>query len=167
MSNRGMAVLGLRLFAIGIVIYTLYALPGLYYGWQQHALAGYTRGLALVHAVGLAVAAVMWFLPGRLAEVILPARSSQGMDQPLGVEQVQVVALSAVGALVVLLTLPDVLVLGGEVYRRAAALDELFEPALLVDLVSQALVLVLGAWLALGSRGWVGLVRRLRRAGAH
>lgn len=167
MSNRGVAVLGLRLFAIAIVIYTLYALPGLYYGWQQQALPGYVRGLALAHVAGLALAALMWFAPGRLAALILPARSSQSLDQALGVEQAQTVVLAAVGGLVVLLFLPEVLVLSWRLYEASRSLAEAPDPGQVVELAAHAGSLLLGLWLALGSRGWVGLIRRLRRAGAH
>lgn len=165
MTNRGMAVLGLRLFALYLFVSAFKALPELFLLLSAPVEDGrYLYLIVAAHLGPVLLAVLLWTQVGRCVDIMLPARRLAGPAEPPVPADWQSALLSAAGLVVL-----------------AAALPMLVEAAMVAHLQSQELValtieqrarltalalqIVLG--LALFLRGGVlgGLVRGLRQAG--
>ena len=158
MTNRGAAVLGLRLFALYLVARVLLDLPA------NHALL-ITSPAALTFAavlLPLLAAAAIWLNVGRVASWVLPPRRAGSLEEGSGpdAEGVAALAYAAVGLLLIGQALPPVLVAAAlQAGGRGAA--DWTSP----ELLSAGLTVALGLLLVAGARSLPGLVSRLRQAG--
>lgn len=166
MTDRGIAVLGVRLLALYLFVQVLTELPDLYalLMGARVALDSTHYGLLLAAQVGPGVVGLLlWFGAGGAASLLLPQRtvaprpplSSGGWYGP---------AFAAVGLWVAIDALPELLRLAADAHRHVLALEDLgFE--LRVAIAGAALRVVLGLCVLLGSRGFANLVARLRTSG--
>lgn len=168
MSNRGIAVVGVRLLALYLVLRLVFLVPELVAYWR-YADGGGVTYFATLAAVAL-IAAFLWFRVGTVVGWILPARTAQSLAEEDGPQerQVQALAFSAVGALLLAWTAPDLILHGYLLYR-----DWTFVPSVasldagpLMDAAKALLRAILGALLFFGSGGLVRLVHHLRRVGS-
>ncbi|KAB7619538.1 hypothetical protein [Alkalilimnicola sp. S0819] len=174
MSNRGLAVLCVRLFAIALVVYMLYALPH-WYARSADLPAGFFHLLLPVYLLGTVLAAWMWWSPGRLASLMLPQRSSESASgtsqegQPPSSDETAAVLLFCAGFLLALWVLPEFLVGVWRVFTLLGegAAQPLWAREEGILLLGRGGQFLLAVWLCLGRRGWLGAWRRLRRAGAY
>lgn len=168
MSNRGMAVLGLRLFALYLLVHALLALPQTYAFWvAAPALVG-MREFWLNVGVQLApvvFALVIWCCAGPLASLVLPQRTAAPARAPQPGDWFAP-AFAAVGLLITADALPALLELAAAAQRQSAALEPV-GAELTVALTAAALRLLLGVGALLGCHGLAGLIVRLRTAGAQ
>lgn len=113
------------------------------------------------------VAIFLWFFPLAVATKLIPDMKTASVPTPIGGQELEVVAFSVVGLWVLTAALPDAL------YWVVLYFRIKVDAAMPPDLPSQSIAamlltggkLVLGTWLVLGSKGLVGLLRRIRYAG--
>lgn len=174
LSNRGLAVLLIRLFALFLLMRVIADLPQSYfilsYGVPDAAVADdpvrwvtlLSNGLLLVLAV------LMWVFVGRLAGAILPQRTAATPEDELTVSGAGAVAFAAVGLLLLGLALPELFAATVRLYQRTQqfAYRGMTLPDY-VDMGAAGLQVLIGLLVFLGNRGIVRIVTRLRRAGAH
>lgn len=165
MTNRGVAVLGLRLLALAVLVFWLLRLPEQYALLRERPGDGVLLGLLLAP---LLLAGLLWSQVRWLADLILPQRTAQAGSQRLDSYQAQVIAFAAVGVLLLILSLPELI-------RVGFAVRQAYEPilgagsvetALWVQLLTTLLQFALAVSLLLGGRGLAGGLIRLRRLGA-
>lgn len=168
MTNRGLAVLGIRLFALFIALQALLSSLQLYSRWQHvpasEPITG--TGTLLGLLLCLMVAGLLWVCVGRIADWVLPARRGHSLAHAdtVTVSDAQTIAYSAVGLYLVADSLPDILLtfwplLSSYVQMRGAPEQ--------LNLVAACIRFALGITLFFGGRGLAGLVRQLRRAPAR
>lgn len=167
MTNRGIAVLALRLFALYLFVHSLIALPEGYAALANgptSADAVQYWLLAAAHAGPVIVGVFLWFCAGPLATVILPQRTFSTPPPVKNSESWYGPAFAAVGLLVSIDALPQLLELLAE-YRRTTLALENPTPAFQVALAAKSLQTGLGLAVLLGSRGFANLIARLRTGG--
>ena len=160
--------LGVRLFAIWLVVSVLRHLPGM---WQFNASGaaasdGSTNVVVGVVAVLiLALAAGLWFFPLTVASKLIP-RSSKTDHLQLPVDQAQSVGFSLLGLWVLTNAVPDSFYWLFMTYQasRPNSMLELRANEYLY-MVTTAVEVILGIWLLFGARGLRGLMRWARTAG--
>lgn len=167
MTNRGIAVLALRLFALYLFVHSLIALPEGYAALTNStAIADPLHYwlLAAAHAGPAVIGVLLWFCAGALATVILPQRTFSAPPPVKNSENWYGPAFAAVGLLVSISVLPQLLELLAEYHRTTLALEDP-APAFQVALAAKSLQLGLGLAVLFGSRGFGNLIARLRASG--
>lgn len=149
MSNRGAAVLGVRLLGLYLAVQAMLALAGL-------LREGFTRNALLTEvALPLALALLLWVAVGALANHILPPRrgDSAQTPPPLDVNAAHAIAFAAVGLLVLAESLP--------VFLTALWANGHPLPVAESIVAVEGLRSLLGLLLLLGARDAAGMVARL------
>lgn len=163
MTNRGVAVVGIRLLAVYLLIQLLLLLPQAADRWADPSRAAMPVVLTL--AGGLLAAAVLWFGVSSLAGWIVPSRTAQSLAEEQAGDPVSpagAAAFSAAGVLLAAWALPDLL---------AQLLSHYDAPPgdqaeTLLPLAVAALRVALGLAVMLGSSGLARTIHHLRRTGA-
>jgi hypothetical protein len=166
-TNRGIAVLAVRLLALYLFVQALMSLPGVY-----AALIGAGSAADDVHywlLVGAELSPVvmgllLWAAAGPLASMLLPRRTAAPEPVTVRAEGWYALAFAAVGLLVTIEALPQLLEVAAAAHRRALALEPI-EPELATALTAAALRVFLGLAALFGSRGFANLIARLRTSG--
>lgn len=167
MTNRGIAVLAVRLLALYLLVDSVTGLPAAY-----AVLSGAGSAADDVHywlLVGaqvspLLLGLLLWLAAGPLASVLLPRRTAAPEPVTVRAEGWYALAFAAVGLLVTIEALPQLLEVAAAVHRRALALEPI-EPELATALTAAGLRVVLGLAALFGSRGFANLMARLRTSG--
>lgn len=159
MTNRGVAVVGLRLLAIYIVIRLLFLLPRAVGHWADSTRPD--APIAVVMAAGLGLAVFLWFRVGTLAGWILPARTAESLAAGRPDEEAPTALLfPAAGVLLLAWSLPE-LIAQALVLYDAGVVDG--EQA--TGFAAAALRVLLGIGLMLGGAGLERAIHHLRRTG--
>lgn len=159
MSNRGAAVLGVRLLALYFFLQGLTGLPA------AAQPAGQEDWPVLVGLLApLLLGVLFWLGAGQVASRMLPQRTAIPPHPAGSLHDWYALAFAAVGLLVSLHALPPLLVLAAEAWQRARELQALGFVRT-VELAAAGLKLALGLAALLGSRGLAGVVIRLRTGG--
>ncbi|MCO6441005.1 MAG: hypothetical protein J5I81_07965 [Nitrococcus mobilis] len=169
MTNRGLAVLGIRLFALFIALQALFSLLQSDFGGQQLVPAAEPiNGTSTLLGVLLClmVAGLLWVCVGRIADWVLPTRRghSLALGDAVTVSDAQIIAYSAVGLYLMADSLPGILLTFWPLLLNYAQLDGSPEQ---LSLAAAGIRFTLGLMLFFGGRGLAGLVRQLRRAPAR
>jgi len=166
MTSAQIVGLGVRLFAIWLVVSVLQHVP---YMWQfSDSVESHTSVYVVTLAVGvllLLLAVAIWFFPLTVAKALIPASSKTDyVKVPL--EQAQSVGFTLLGLWVLANAIPDSLYWIFMQYQ--ASVPELkFELGTrhYASVVSTAVRVMLGIWLLFGARGLLGVLRWARSAG--
>lgn len=164
MTNRGLAVLGIRLFSLFIALQALLSPLQPYVRMQALDFGPVTTMSTLLGLLlCLLVAALLWVSVGRIADLVLPERRGYSVVHggAITVHDAQVIAYSAVGLYLVVDSLPQLAVASWPLLSNHPLSYGLAEQ---LDLVAVGIRLMLGAALFLGARGLAGLVHQLRHA---
>jgi len=167
MTNRGMAVLALRLFALYLFVDALRALPELYLLLAQQPEGGgrYYYLVTVAHLGPVLLGVLLWAYVGRWVDLLLPQRrAAEPPERPLTTDW-HVLGIALAGLLVAALGAPALLEAAMTAYLQSRELVEL-TTELQARLLASGLQVVLGLFLLLGSRGLGSLVLKLRRLGA-
>lgn len=156
MTNRGVAVLGVRLLALYLLVHSLANLPMM--AGTVH-LQAYWRLLA-----ALVLAGLLWWRAGRVASWMLPQRTAVPPPPAADPADWYALAFAAVGLLVTVQALPVLIEVAAQAYRQSRNFQDL-DAAQLTALSTAALRLGLGLALLLGGRGFTRLIARLRTSG--
>ncbi|MDN5850618.1 MAG: hypothetical protein L0H63_13430 [Nitrococcus sp.] len=164
MTNRGLAVLGIRLFSLFIALQALLSPLQPYIRVQVLDSGSVTSTSTLLGLLlCLMVAALLWVSVGRIADLVLPERRGYPAvhGEAVTIHDAQVIAYSAVGLYLVVDSLPHIAVAS---WPLLANHPQSYGFSDQLGLVAAGIRLMLGAALFLGGRGLAGLVHRLRRA---
>ena len=158
-----------RLASVFIIIRTISYYPAML---SQHpAHAPDLKYIVFVSAMSLAfigLALILWKFPLLIARGIVPEVQSEESLAEVPFDQIQAGLLSVFGVALVILNSSDLaysfafqLALGSAEHLHLHTAD----PSVQATFYSAILELLLGLWLALGSRGIVRCLNRLRQAG--
>lgn len=163
MTNRGVAVVGIRLLGIYLLIQLLLLLPEAADRWADPARPAMPVTLTIL--AGLLMAAWLWFGVRTLAGWVVPSRTAQSLadeqaGEPIG--PAGAAAFSAAGLLLLGWALPDLLAQAIVHYEAPPGGRE----ETLLPLAVAGLRVALGVLIMLGSAGLARTIHHLRRAGA-
>lgn len=158
-----------RLASVFLIIRTISYYPAMLSQHPQHAPD--LKYIVFVSAMSLAfigLALILWKFPLRIARGIVPEVRSEDSLAEVPFDQIQTGLLSVFGVALVILNCSDLaysfafqLSLGSADHAHGHTAD----PGVQAAFYSAVLELALGLWLALGSRGIVRCLNRLRQAG--
>lgn len=164
MTNAQIAGLGVRLFAIWLIVYVLRQAPDLWILNRREADVAGIIAASIVPVLLLLIAAALWFFPLTVASKLIP-RSSLAQSTSLPVEEPQRTGFLLLGLWVLAGAIPSLI-------RYSFLLYHTFRPGAMVELglnLPAAMLytcaeLIIGIWLLFGARGLLGLLRLARRA---
>lgn len=164
MTNRGLVVLGIRLFALFIALQAL--LSPLQPNARTHVLGSDPTSVLPGLLLCLVVAGLLWVCVGRIADLVLPTRSGYSVahGSAVTVNEAQIIAYSAVGLYLLADSLPRIVATS---WPLLVNYPQPVGSPISLGLAADSIRLALGAMLFLGARGLAGLVRQLRRAPAR
>lgn len=117
----------------------------------------------------LTLAAILWFRADRLAGHMASGENTSGERPAVKGEDVQVIAFSVVGVLVLASAVPELFQFVSSLVLQRSLQFQPFSETVSVYTISRAIALavrlVIGFWLLLGARGLAGLFKTLREAG--
>jgi hypothetical protein len=168
MTSAQIVGLGVRLFAIWLVVSVLRHVPGVWRFNVPAATAGDSWTNVVIVAVTiiiLAIAAGLWFFPLAVANKLIP-RSCKTDHLHVPLDQAESVGFSLLGLWVLTSSVPDAFYW---VFMRYQASRPNSMLELRADdysyMVTTAVEVVLGIWLLFGARGLRRLLRWARTAG--
>jgi hypothetical protein len=169
MSNRGMAVLGLRLFSLFLFYHSLTMLPEVY-GFlsatdRRAADPVYYYLVAVAHIGPAVLGLLIWFYVGHWVNFILPQRTAMLRPDFADAGDWQGVAFIAVGLFLFLYALPDLLRTALQAYVASSGLVAPLDQELVLALATAGLRVCFGLGLVLGGRRLSGFFLHLRRLG--
>ena len=166
MTSAQIVGLGVRLFAIWLIVSVLQHVPNM---WQFSASAeSHTSVYVVTLAVGLLLlllAVALWFFPLTVAKALIPSSSKTDyVKVPL--EQAQSVGFTLLGLWVLASAVPDSFYWLFILYQTSVP-ELKFELGTrhYASVVSTSIRLILGIWLLFGARGLLGVLRWARSAG--
>jgi len=168
MTSAQVLGLGVRLFAIWLVVSLLRHVPGI---WQFNVsdVAGGSSStnvvIVVVAVLILALAAWLWFFPLTVANKLIP-RSSRTDHIHVPIEQAESVGFSLLGLWVLASSVPDSFYWIFMAYQasRPNSILEL-RASEYSYMVATVVEVILGIWLLFGAKGLRGLLRWARTAG--
>lgn len=160
----------IRLGAVMLAVDTIITVPS---AWSMVDPAGMPSGWdGVVVGFGvaaLALAALLWIYPGVLARMAAGGSSQQVFESPISGAELQQIVLCAIGVWFAMGGVVDLMGLGVRLIVAAhMSTNVTFGEIVRHDLgriVSVLVKVALGVALALGARGLVGVLRRVREQG--
>jgi hypothetical protein len=161
--------LAIRLFAVFLFIYILrYAGSLLPYldDSSSYKISGIFIILtALFPILG---AALLWFFPITIAKKLIPDIKYKEPTKTIKSGEIELVALSILGIWVLTSAIPDVVRWATFVYivKNSEMGSTKIPPDNIAYIIATIVELVIGFWLLFGSKGIIGVIRRMRYAGS-
>ncbi|OIJ15560.1 hypothetical protein BKP35_00770 [Anaerobacillus arseniciselenatis] len=174
---RKIAFIGLRLLAIYILLQSLlhlarvanyYVLPLFYDSLMQYNANSVNAWFNLApFFVLLMFSILLWIFAKKISSfLLLPDQESDQSDMQISATEIQSIAFSAIGLFLIVNTLPQLFSMIPEYIQIKDVANHLIDPRLKYGfwfgVIEKIVQLVLGIALFLGSRGLVGLVRKIR-----
>lgn len=167
MTSAQIVGLGVRLFAIWLVVSILQHVPNM---WQFNVTAGVGNGstnvvVGVVAALILALAVGLWFFPLTVANRLIP-RSSRTDHIHVPVEQAEGVGFSLLGLWILADAIPDLfywVFMAYQAWRPSSILE--LRANEYSNMVATGVEVILGIWLLFGAKGLRVLLRWARTAG--
>ena len=157
-----------RLASIFIIIRTVSYYPAMLSQHPQQAPdLKYIVFVSSVSLVFIGIALILWKFPLLIARKIVPEVQSEHSLAEIPFDQIQAGLLSVFGVALIVLNCSDLVYAYSYLAALTSAADHAHAPDPVIHalLYSAVLKLVLGLWLAFGSRGIVRFLNRLRQAG--
>ncbi len=162
-TNRGLAVVLVRVLALVLVLYGAAGLAWLYGVDHEYWPVPAARAL-----LPMLVGALLWVSVGRVVDRMLPQRTAAGSEESaLSAADAERIGYAVLGLYLAATAVPELSRVAVEIqrWREVSALSGL-PSSLQMNLLTSGIRFVLGVALFFGARGLVGLVAKLRRAGA-
>jgi hypothetical protein len=158
-----------RLGAIILAVQALLSLPSLWGAIETGQYDEATRR-ALIGFVGafMALMAVLWIYPGVLARLAASQASGQVFESPLDAAELQYIAFAIVGVFFAITGLSDLFAVGVRMVFTMNISDSGYDGLRAQEItraLAAAIKTAMGIGLALGARGLVGWLRRVRERG--
>jgi hypothetical protein len=166
--NEQIVGIAVRLFAIFLLIYTVRYLSD-----YIHVLMGesYFKGnitpLIILTILPFIVVILLWFFPLKVAAKLIPKINSAEQPVNLGNNEIEHIALSILGIWVLASAIPDVFYWSIFIYmiKSSGMVVGALRPENVGNIVAIIIEIIIGIWLLVGSKGIIGIIRRLRYAG--
>lgn len=178
MSGKDIAILSCKILAVCSVINAAKALN--YLMMLNELFHGNVRPGAVIpilissmmpFILLLALGLVLWLKAGRIAAYMLPDREEALERAALSIEDVQSTAFSVIGILVLAGAIPQMVQTVSSIVimhnLQYDSKNQWFYAHDIVRIAELVVQLIIGIWLFFGSRGIVGLYRRMREAGLN
>jgi hypothetical protein len=168
MSASQIVGLGLRLFAVSLVLYVFGNAPAIWEFNLSAWVSSANLAVVIVSILLLVIAVALWFFPLTIAKALLPGRSVniEGLGPPqITFEQLQALAFSLLGLWILAGAIPKVfywILMAYHASRPELLLE--FRPRDFGSMVATGTEAVLGIWLLFGAKGLRGLLRWAREA---
>lgn len=173
MEARLLAKILLRLLAIYMIVRGIMLLPDLYFlfsATQFHSgsLNPYFWSVITVFAPVIA-GIILWALSPFIAFWLVGADARQLNVSITPKDNIQEVAISIAGLIIVVLAIPEIVNALIQLFTRSFfnGLHRVFDMGELAWLIASALQLLIGLWLFLGVRFWGRLFRKAREFGLN
>lgn len=165
MTNTQIVGIGVRLFAVWLVVYVLRNAPALWlFGSREIGPAGIATVIT-VSALMVVIAAVLWFFPLTVARKLIPeSLLSRSADLPR--EDFQRMGFCLLGLWVLAEAIPLAVRYGYMLYH-ALKPNSMIELGLNIPgaFIHAMVQLAIGVWLLFGAKGLLGVLRKARHAG--
>ncbi len=164
MKNEQLVGLGVRLFAIWLVVYTVRSLPTLWlFGTGQDGSGVFV--FAIAYLLLLIVSAILlWLFPLTVANKLLPGKVLD-VRTALPLEELQCAAFCLLGLWLLTDAIPSLTYYFVLFYQFSKDYQILHNPQTASGLMRSVVELIIGVWLLFGARGLLGLLRWARHAG--
>lgn len=169
MSVSQITAVGIRLFAVWVVLYVLSNAPAMWRFNISEGITGANFAIVVGSLLLLLVAAAMWFFPLGIARLLVP-RGPRGPEQstsiPGSFAQVEALAFCLLGLWVLAEVVPEAfywIFMSYHASRLEAQLDLGVRDWSMMAVT--VVKVVIGIWLVLGAKGLRGLLHRARTSG--
>lgn len=169
MRKEQIAALAIRLFAIFLVIQALRQAAGLIPYLADSATVRVGLGVVLVSTlVPVAIAVFLWLLPLTIATKLIPGFKVEEPRSTLTATEIASVVFPILGLWVLTDAIPDTFywVTFAYIVKSSDLGRPELSPENIGNVVATVVELLIGFWLLLGSKGALGLFKRLRYAGS-
>jgi hypothetical protein len=168
MQKEQIVGIAVRLSAIFLGLYTWRYVSGLVPLLAAPSQDSIGVGFLLLLALFPILASLLlWYFPLAVASKIIPDIKTEKASTPLDAGGIEVVAFSVMGLWVLTTAVPDIFYWIVFAYRTKSA--DFGNPELSPEsvgyIVATVVELVIGFWLLFGSKGILGIIRRIRYAG--
>jgi hypothetical protein len=166
MTNAQVVGIGIRLFAVWLVVYVLQNAPMLWLFGSREIGSAWAKVAVAVSVLMIFIAALLWCFPLKVASKLIP-ESSLSEKKPLPVAEFERTGFCLLGLWVLSQAIP---LSGHYGYLLFHSLKHsgMVELGLNIPagLVHALLQLAIGIWLLFGAKGLLGLLRWARHAGS-
>lgn len=171
MNKEQIVGLAVRLFAVFLVVYTLrYAMSLVSFATLDPPDYVSSAFIVLIGLSPILIAIFLWRFPLAVASKLIPQTDASTKPGALDEVEFQVTAFSILGLWVLVSAIPDIFYWVTYVYRiKNIGFGQVrteLTPQNIASITSTIAEFILGVWLLLGSKGLVGMVRKLRHAGS-
>lgn len=169
-SNQCVAI-GVRLFAIWLVVDVIEGAPGAYAFLAQGgspAPAGIVALIVATSAVLVLIAILLWRFPLVTARQLLPRTAQEQSIAVPAAESIERAGFCLLGLWLLVRTLPELVFDGVRLHLHFAPGSTLaLRPDDYAGMAAHGVELVLAIWLLLGAKGLLGVIRRARTVGSN
>ena len=167
MTNEQILGVGVRLFAVWLVVYVVRSAPILWvFNSPDATPSGATAVVVVLLLVVLLIAVVLWFFPLAIASKLIP-KSSLSQSTRLPVEELQRTGFCLLGLWVLAEAIPLSIRYGYILYHS-------LKPNAMVELglnlpgafIHAMVQLAIGFWLLFGAKGLLEILLKARNAGS-
>jgi len=137
--------------------------------FSKEVTTGQLSIVLLIHfLVPLLFGLFLWLLSNKLASLIV-GNSNVDLSTTINTRQLQSIALSSVGLVVIFTTLPDLVNLLMTTFSSSNKVDDvtIISPGAIAHLVGLSLKVLFGLLLIFGARFWSGLLHSLKGFGLY
>ncbi len=168
MHKEQIVGLAVRLFAIFLLIYTVrYLSDYIHVLMGESYFKGNTTPLIILTLIPFIIVVLLWFFPLKVATRLIPKIENTEPAVQLGNNEIEHIALSLLGVWVLASAIPDIFYWTTFAYmiKSSGMVLGVLRPENVGNIVATISEIIIGIWLIVGSKGIVGIVRRLRYAG--
>lgn len=155
----------IRLGAVLLAVWTVIALPNLYFISHTSGANGVdTLLMGLLYAAFIVLAFLLWLYPGVLASVAAGRSTREAFETPLSAGSIQYIAFSVLG---MALAMKGLIALVFEIARWATLSIQMPQGnqafiTVMPEFAADVAQIVIGVALVVGAKGLIGLLRRFR-----
>lgn len=171
MTSNQCVALGVRLFAIWLVIDIIEGAPGAYAFLAQGGSpvpAGIVALLVATSTILVLLAILLWIFPLATARQLLPRAAQEQSIAPPAAESIERAGFCLLGLWLLVRTLPELVFDGVRLYLYFTPGSPLApRPDDYAGMAAHGIELVLAIWLLLGAKGLLGAIRWARAVGSN
>lgn len=168
MNKEQIVGLVIRLFAVFLVVYSLRLMSSLFTFATVEPIDYISSAIIFLFGFSpILIAIILWRFPLAIASKLIPKPTETKHTSAWGETEIQIVAFSTLGLWVLSSAIPNAFYWVTLVNRIKSVSfgNTSLSPENVAGIVSTITQIILGFWLLMGSKGIVGLVRKLRHAG--
>ncbi len=167
MHKEQIVGIAVRLFAVFLGVYVLrYSSGVIPYVAKSSEYAIGIPFLVAVVVIPILIVVLLWAFPLTIASKLIPGVKTEEQPKAMSGLEAEIIAFSVLGLWVLATAVPDVFHWATFVYLTISSGvgRSGISPEQIGNIISTGVELAIGFWLLLGSKGVVGIVRRMRDA---